>query len=136
MPDDVGECVVCGGRETAVALDVPPRALQLMRHGQSVPWEDVCEPATIRFCEPDWQQVMKTVIDAQRNPLPQCNAAYAEYDDDSPTEIDQYDLEADMWSESRSVLAEADRRDNVLESTLVGARIVTWSLESLVESNP
>lgn len=106
-----------------------------MRHGRAVPWEEVAEPVVVRFCRPDWRAIVRCVREEGRNPLAQCNAAYAEYERGAPTEIDRDDLEASMYERSRQVLARAERGVEVSARRLVGARIVTWSLEALASSN-
>lgn len=131
MSEPVGECAVCGARETVASIELPPRALQLMRHGEGVAWRDVPAPATVRFCEPDWEFVIELVTDRETNPLAQCNATYAEYDL-ADEEVDHFDLETTMWAEGQAVLT--DRAGDPADRDLVAARLVTWSLEALIET--
>lgn len=146
MSGSVGACAVCGDRETVATIELPPRALQLMRHGQAIAWREVSAPATVGFCEPDWEFVVDLVVDQETNPLAQCNAKYAEYEvDDSPDvddssdvdespEADHFDLETTMWADSQAVLSgQADENPSV--RARVAARLVTWSLETLVETS-
>lgn len=136
MSGTVGECAVCGTRDVAAKLRVPPRALQLMRHGKAIPWEDVGEPATVGFCASDWRLVSSVVLDDGQNPLPQCNARYVEYESETSHEIQQLDLEAAMWRESQSILEPEGQRGEPSRRSLVEARIVAWSLDTLIDSQP
>lgn len=103
-----------------------------MRHGGGVAWRDVPAPATVRFCEPDWEFVVELVTDRETNPLVQCNATYAEYHL-ADEEVDHFDLETTMWAEGQAVLT--DRTGNSSERERVAARLITWSLEALVETD-
>lgn len=133
MSGSVGKCAVCGEPETVASVEIPPRALQLMRHGHAVAWRAVPEPATIRFCEPDWAFVVDLVDEQGENPLAQCNAKYAEYGIEDVDAVDHFDLETTMWADGQAVLdgeaGEPSARNRV------EAQLVTWSLESLVETN-
>jgi hypothetical protein len=140
MSGTVGACAVCGDRETVATIELPPRALQLMRHGQGIAWREVSAPATVRFCEPDWEFVVDLVVDQETNPLAQCNAKYAGYEVDDSSDIDEspeadhFDLETTMWADSQAVLSgQADENPSV--RARVAARLVTWSLETLVETS-
>lgn len=133
MSGSVGECAVCGSHETVAAVELPPRALQLMRHGRAVNWRAVSAPATVRFCEPDWKFVVELVDDQETNPLAQCNAKYAEYAEENESDVEHFDLETEMWSDSQDVLA--GKTDEPSDHTRVGAQLVIWSLETLVETS-
>lgn len=133
MSGSVGECAVCGSRETVAAVELPPRALQLMRHGRAVNWRAVSAPAMVRFCEPDWTFVVELVDEEGTNPLAQCNAKYAEYTVDEEADVDHFDLETEMWSKSKDVLA--GETDEPSEHTRVGSQLVVWSLETLIETS-
>lgn len=134
MSESVGECAVCGCRETVAAVELPPRALQLMRHGRAVNWRAVADPARVGFCESDWEFVVELVDEQGTNPLPQCNAKYAVYDECEESAVDHFDLETTMWTDCQAVLAgETDGEPSV--RSRVGAQLVTWSLETLVETS-
>ena len=133
MSGSGGACAICGGRETVAAVELPPRALQLMRNGSTVAWREVSAPATVRFCEPDWEFVVDLVVEEGTNPLAQCNAQYVEYEL-ADAEVDHFDLETEMWTDSQAVLSgQADR--NPTTRAQVAARLVTWSLETLIETS-
>lgn len=133
MTETVGACAVCGDRETVAAIELPPRAVRLMRHGRAVDWRAVSAPATVRFCEPDWEFVVD-LVEEGTNPLAQCNARYAEYEIDDASEVDHFDLETAMWTDSQGVLSgQADENPTV--RARVAARLVTWSLETAIETS-
>lgn len=72
-------CALCGARETATRIDVPPRAVALMRNAEPIAVRDIVGTASVHFCADDWETVEDIVIDLGGQPLSRCNAAYASF---------------------------------------------------------
>ena len=130
-------CCLCGSPDTAVRLDLPPRAIQLLKHGEVIAWQDVVGEVSIHFCASDWETVAELVLEVGMSPLSRCNVARASFDlrEDfeaftgrAVDEPDQRPLERRLWAESEAVLAgETDYPPS--DRDLVEARVVRWALE-------
>lgn len=73
-------CCLCHNPETVRRLDVPPRAIEAMKHGGPIAWRDVLGEVSIYFCESDWETVRDLVLETGMNPIGRCNAAFADFD--------------------------------------------------------
>ncbi|UIO99261.1 hypothetical protein Hbl1158_12065 [Halobaculum sp. CBA1158] len=137
-------CCLCGSTETTRRVDIPPRAVRLMKHADPIAWRDIVGEVSIHFCESDWETVADLVIDLGMNPLSRCNVARASFDlredfeallNDTREEPDQTELEGRMLADAEETVANADapmteRRD------VVEALIVVRSLEELGVTPP
>ncbi|WP_049997304.1 hypothetical protein [Halococcus sediminicola] len=133
-------CCLCGDTDTTARIDLPPRAVQLMKNSGPIAWRDIVGEVSIHFCANDWGLVRELVLDMGLNPLARCNAARAALDiredfeallNDVRDEPDQTDLEARMRRESRRVIEEFDENDLSEQRDLVEAKIRLWSFEEL-----
>ncbi|MFB6207363.1 MAG: hypothetical protein ABEJ05_12650 [Haloglomus sp.] len=134
-------CCLCGRKETAVRIDIPPRAVQLLENSAPIAWRDIEGDVSLHFCESDWETVSDLVLDAGMTPLPRCNAARADFVlredfeallNDVRDAPDQTPLEREMLADAERVIAEYDDADALhSERDLVEARIVAWALEEL-----
>lgn len=131
-------CCLCGATETATRIDIPPRAVSLMRHGDPIAWRDIVGTVSIHFCASDWETVAD-LVEMDLLPLSRCNAARAslslreDYEallNETRDEPDQTALERDLVADARETIAnEADpmieRRD------VVEARVTLQALAEL-----
>jgi hypothetical protein len=129
-------CCLCGDPETVSRLDLPPRAVQLMRNGDPIAWRDIVGEVSIHFCASDWDLVRDLVLDLDQNPLGRCNVAHASFDlredfeallNQTRGEPDQTELERRLLDRSRSVLS-ADADDLVEDRDRVEAKVTRWAL--------
>ncbi|MBO4246376.1 hypothetical protein IL252_00915 [Halomicrobium sp. IBSBa] len=135
-------CCLCGTEETATRIDLPPRAVQLMRHGDPIAWRDIESTVTVYFCADDWETVRDLVLETGMSPLSRCNVAHASFDlredfeallNDVREEPDQRPREREMLADARETIETYGEDDHVEERDVVEARIVTWALEDLGE---
>lgn len=133
-------CCLCGDPDTTTRLDLPPRAVQLLKNSGPIAWRDIVGEVSIHFCASDWELVRELVLDMGLNPLSRCNAARASLDiredfeallNDVRDEPDQTDLEARMQRESQTVIREFDEDELSEQRDLVEAKIRLWSFEEL-----
>ncbi|WP_254274173.1 hypothetical protein [Haloarcula marina] len=130
-------CCLCGNPDTKTRLDLPPRAVPLLKHAEAIAWRDIVGEVSIYFCESDWETVRELVLETGMSPLSRCNVARASFDlredfeallNDIRDEPDHSELEARMRSAARETLADPDD-PYVEERDLVEARVVTWAFE-------
>ena len=134
-------CCLCGRPETDHRVDIPPRAVQLMKHAGPIAWRDIEGEVSLYFCADDWETVRKLVLETGMSTLSRCNAARASFVlredfeallNATREEPDQAPLEAEMCKVAESVLKRYDAGDDNVETRdLVEARIVRWALEDL-----
>ncbi|WP_254534749.1 hypothetical protein [Halomarina litorea] len=132
-------CCLCGDADTVARLDIPPRAVQLLRNSGPIAWRDIVGEVSIHFCESDWAVVTDLVLETGMSPLPRCNAARADLDiredfeallNDVREEPDQTPTERRMLAESRERIATAERegRETVNTRALVEAYVRVWAM--------
>ena len=135
----VKPCCLCERREVDVRIDLPPRAIQSMKHGEVIAWQDVVGEVSIHFCADDWELVSELVLEMGMNPLSRCNVARASFDlrEDFEAftgrvleEPDQRPVEARMWEEATAVL-EGETEYEPSDREVVEARLVRWTLSDL-----
>ncbi len=134
-------CCLCGSPDTATRLDVPPRAVQLLKNSGPIAWRDIEGEVSIHFCASDWEVVRNLVLETGMSPLPRCNVARASFVlredfeallNDTREEPDQRPLEHEMLAEAERVETEYDDADSLhSERDLVEARVVRWALAEL-----
>lgn len=133
-------CCLCGDPDTVSRLDLPPRAVQLMKNAAPIAWRDIVGEVSIHFCESDWELVRDLVLDMGLSPLNRCNVARASFDiredfeallNDVRDEPDQSPIERRMLAESERVIADYDEDDAVETRDLVEATVITWALDDL-----
>ncbi len=132
-------CCLCGRSEVDHRLDLPPRAIELMKHGDAIAWQDVVGEVAVHFCVDCWETVRELTLEMGLSPLPRCNVARASFDlredfeamtDRTRDVPDQRPLERRMWIESgRTLAGEAEYPPTDRE--LVEARIRRWALAEL-----
>jgi len=141
----VEPCCLCGSEDTATRIDLPPRAVQLMKHGDPIAWRDIESTVTIYFCQSDWETVRDLVMNTGMSPLSRCNVARASFDlredfeallNDVREEPDQRPREERMLADAAETIDTYGEDDHVEERDVVEARIVTWALEDLGELTP
>lgn len=131
-------CCLCDDQDTVARIDLPPRALNEMKHGDPIPWQDVVGEVSIHFCESDWDLIADLVLETGMSPLPRCNAARASFDlrsdfeallDDRKEPQDHDQFERRMADDASAVL---DGRTEYEPSdrAIVEARLVRWTVES------
>jgi hypothetical protein len=129
-------CCLCSDPDTAARLDLPPRAVQLMRNAEPIAWRDIVGEVSVHFCASDWETVRDLVLDIGMSPLSRCNVAHASFDlredfeallNATRSEPDQTELERRMLDRAESVLA-AGPDDLVDERDVVEAKVVRWAL--------
>ena len=134
-------CCLCGNPDTAHRIDIPPRAVQLLKHSGPIAWRDIEGEASLHFCESDWETVRELVLETAMSPLTRCNAGRASFVlredfeallNDTRAEPDQRPLERKLRQEAEDVLEQYGNGDEMVEERdLIEARIVTWALEDL-----
>jgi hypothetical protein len=102
-------CCLCGDPETAASIDVPPRAVRLMRNGDPIAWRDIVGTVTVYFCADDWDLVGDLVIEMGTHPLSRCNVAHASFSlrEDYEALLTETRAEPDQTALERRLLAEA-----------------------------
>ncbi len=132
-------CCLCGREETHSRIEVPPRALRLMRNGDPIAWRDVVGSVTLRFCESDWELVRDLAIEMDTHPLSRCNAAHVSLDLREDHEAlftaekaatDQTKLETRLETRAETTLAATDD-PHTEERDVVEAIVVLRALEEL-----
>jgi hypothetical protein len=135
-------CCLCGNPDTATRLDLPPRAVPLLKHADPIAWQDIVGEVSIYFCDSDWETVRDLVLETGMSPLSRCNAARASFDlredfeallNDIHDEPDHTELEAEMRADAEEVLANRDH-PHVDERDVVEARVVQWVFEDTAEA--
>ncbi|MFO7925174.1 MAG: hypothetical protein ACQET5_12065 [Halobacteriota archaeon] len=136
-------CCLCGHTETAHWIEIPPRAIQLLKHAEPIAWRDIEGTVSLYFCQDDWKTVRDLVLETAMSPLPRCNAGRASFVlredfeaflNANRAEPDQRPLEADCLDDAETVLDRYEREDPLVETRdVVEARIVIWALEDLGE---
>ena len=134
-------CCLCGRPETDHRVDIPPRAVQLLKHSGPIAWRDIEGEVSLHFCADDWETVRELVFETGMSPLSRCNAGRASFVlredfqallNETRAEPNQKPLEAEMRADAESVLERHDAGDDHVEDRdLVEARIVQWALEDL-----
>jgi len=132
-------CCLCGAPKTDHRIEVPPRAVQLMKNSGPIAWQDIVSPVTLQFCDDDWELVADLALDMGHHPLSRCNVAYASFDLREDFEAllnatkevpDQTQLERRLLDRSHETLAAAD--DPMTEDRqLVEATIIETALDEL-----
>ncbi len=132
-------CCLCDDPETVARIDLPPRAIPLMRHGEVIAWQDVVGEVSVHFCESDWGLVSELVLELDQNPLSRCNVARASFDlredfeallNDVRDEPDQSPLERRMLAESEAAIEDGTERERV------EARLVRLALDRHASDAP
>ncbi|WP_277555392.1 hypothetical protein [Halobaculum limi] len=137
-------CCLCDSPETVARIDIPPRAVQLMKNADPIAWRDIVGEVSIHFCESDWETVSDLVVDLGMNPLSRCNVARASFDlredfeallNQTKSEPDQTELEERMLVAADETLSNVDdpmteRRD------VVEARVIVDSLAEFGVASP
>jgi hypothetical protein len=139
-------CCLCDDPETAYRIDLPPRAVQLLKNSGPIAWRDIEGDVSIYFCRSDWEVVRDLVLETEMTPLPRCNVARASFVlredfeallNDTREEPNQGPLEREMLEDAAEVIAEFGTEGSLhSERDLVEAKVVTWALEELDESEP
>lgn len=133
-------CSLCGDPETTASIDVPPRAVQLMRNAGPIAWRDIVAPATVAFCADDWATVRDLALEMGMHPLGRCNAARASFslraDHEALTnatraEPDHEALDARLLDAADAALAAYGDDPTVEERDAVEATVVRRALEEL-----
>jgi hypothetical protein len=136
-------CCLCGSPTTDRRIEVPPRAVTLMKNSGPIAWQDIVSPVTLQFCADDWELVADLALEMGHHPLSRCNVAYASFDlrEDfeallnETKEPNQTELEARLSERSREVLESAD--DPLTEDrALVEATIIEVALDELDVAEP
>ncbi len=132
-------CCLCDSPDTVARIDIPPRAVQLMKHSGPIAWRDIVGEVSIHFCESDWETVTDLVVNLGMNPLSRCNVARASFHlredfeallNATREEPDQTELEERLLAAADETLSSVD--DPMTEERdVVEARVVVDSLTEL-----
>ncbi|MFB6280671.1 MAG: hypothetical protein ABEH40_01465 [Haloferacaceae archaeon] len=137
-------CCLCGDPETAARIDVPPRAVRLMRNAGPIAWRDIVAPPTVGFCADDWTTVRDLALEMGMHPLGRCNAARASFsireDHEAMTNAtrdpDQAAIEARLLDAADETLAAYGDDPMVEDRDAVEATVVRRALEELGVADP
>ncbi|WP_424004194.1 hypothetical protein ACOZ4I_06535 [Haloarcula salina] len=130
-------CCLCGNPDVRTRLDLPPRAVPLLKHAEAIAWRDIVGEVSIYFCDSDWRTVRDLILETGMSPLSRCNVARASFDlrEDFEAllnavrdEPDHTDLEREMLADAEAALANRDD-PYVEERDLVEARVIQWVFE-------
>ncbi|SFR42247.1 hypothetical protein [Halogeometricum limi] len=129
-------CCLCDDPETVARVDIPPRAVRLMKHSDPIAWRDIVGRASIHFCESDWELVCD-LVEMGMNPLSRCNVARASFSiredfeamlNQTRDEPDQTELESRLLADARETLSAYGDDPMVEQRDFVEARLVVDSL--------
>ncbi len=122
-------CCLCDDPDTETRIDLPPRAVPEMKHGDPIAWRDIEGEVSIHFCANCWETVRELTLETGMSPLSRCNAARADFDlredfeallNDVREEPDHGPTERRMRAESEDVIAApADHSDRAVVEALV-----------------
>jgi hypothetical protein len=133
-------CCLCDDPDTAVRIDIFPRAVQLLDNSEPIAWRDIEGEVSLHFCESDWETVRDLVLETGMSPLGRCNAARAsmvfreDFEallNDVRDEPDQTPLEREMRERAEARVAAHGEDPHVSDRDLVEARIVLSALDEL-----
>jgi hypothetical protein len=133
-------CCLCGDTDTVARIDVPPRAVTLMRNGGPIAWRDIVGEVALYFCESDWALVSDLVRQLGTHPLSRCNAAHASFSlredyeallTQTRAEPDQTELESRLLAEAATVVEGYDDDPMSEPRDLVEALVVRRALAEL-----
>ena len=133
-------CCLCGNPDTARRLDLPPRAIEAMKHSGRVAWRDIVGEVSVYFCQSDWEMVRDLVLETGMNPISRCNAARADFDLRDDFEAltnavrdrqDHAAREREMLADAREKITAFENGEHVEEQHLVEARVVEWTMTDL-----
>jgi len=132
-------CCLCDQPETVTRLELPPRAVTLMKHGDPIAWRDIVGTVTIFFCERDWETIRDLVLETRMSPLPRCNVARASFDlrEDFEALVNNREGVPDHRALERRLLEESEyvidgrQEHEPSERELVEAYVIRWALEDL-----
>jgi len=139
-------CCLCGHPKTDHRIEVPPRAVQLMKNSGPIAWQDIVSPVTLQFCADDWELVRDLALDMDHHPLSRCNVAYASFDlrEDFEAllnhtkEPNQTEIEDRLCARSREVLDSAadplTEARQLVEATVIELAVDELSAASTVET--
>jgi hypothetical protein len=134
-------CCLCDQPDTTARIELPPRAVTLMKHGDPIAWQDIVSTVTIFFCSEDWQTVRELVLETRMSPLSRCNVARASFDlradfealVNERKELPDHDaLEDRLRSRSEAVI-DGRVEHEPSDRELVEAYVIRWALEDLAE---
>ena len=132
-------CCLCDRPDTEARVDLPPRAVPSMKHGDPIAWRDIEGEVSIHFCADCWETVRDLTLETGMSPLPRCNVARASFDlredfeallNDVREEPDHGPVERRLRERSDAVLAAPDDHS---ETAVVEAWIVREALAESVE---
>lgn len=134
-------CCLCGSPETAHRVNIPPRAIQLLKNSGPIAWQDIEGKVSLYFCQDDWETVRKLVLETGMSPLSRCNAGRASFVlredfeallNDVRSVPDQRPLERELLETAETNLSRHESGDSLVETRdIIEARIVIWALEDL-----
>ncbi|MES3516161.1 MAG: hypothetical protein PPP58_00690 [Natronomonas sp.] len=134
-------CCLCGRPETDHRIDIPPRAVQLLKHSGPIAWQDIEGEVSLYFCADDFETVRELVFEAGMSPLSRCNAARASFVlredfeallNDTRETPDQTPLEQRMLSEAIETTRRYEEGTHLVDDRdAVEALVVRWALEDL-----
>lgn len=134
-------CCLCGDPETAHNIAIPPRAVQLMKHGDPIAWRDIEGSVSLFFCQSDWELVRTLVLETAMSPLSRCNAGRASFTlredfeallNATREEPDYRSIERELLTRAKTVLDDYEAGDELIEERdLIEARVTEWALEEL-----
>jgi len=132
-------CCLCDDPSVYTRIDLPPRAVQLLKHSGPIAWRDIVGEVSIYFCEDDWETVRELVLETGMSPLSRCNVARASFDlredfeallNETRSEPDQRPIEREFRERSEAALSDPAEAS---EQELVEARVVRWALDDLAD---
>lgn len=133
-------CCLCGREEVTSRIELPPRAIGLMKNGDPISWRDVVGTVSMGFCESDWDLVRDLVLDLDTHPLSRCNAAHLSLDLRADHEAlftatkeatDQTELEARRVEHARETIAAAEDGTDDTDANKPEERALVESLVTL-----
>ncbi|ADQ67391.1 hypothetical protein C499_08070 [Halogeometricum borinquense DSM 11551] len=133
-------CCLCDSPETVARVDLPPRAVRLMKHSGPIAWRDIVGEVSIHFCESDWELVRDLVVEMDMNPLSRCNVARASFSlredfeallNQTRAAPDQTELESRLLADARETIANYGEDPMIAERDYVEASIVVDALAAL-----
>lgn len=79
-PEEPAPCAFCGEPTRKQQIELPPKAIPMMKHSEQVDLSTVDSTVWIQLCADDWGLVKTMVTEYEENPIPEFDARHAQFE--------------------------------------------------------